>query len=147
VTQRTIYSVLVAVLLVVVLALLELVTGGVSAQGDSTPSPNLNDGLELAQNFSGRNADWTPVIQVFDGVEMVLVPAGCFEMGSTQYDDERPIHQVCFDEPFWLDRTDWCIRGGMSGKQIRWCGMGIPTARQQMWVVFQAEPHGWGPWT
>jgi hypothetical protein len=29
------------------------------------------------------NADWEPVIREFNGVEMVLVPAGCFMMGST----------------------------------------------------------------
>jgi formylglycine-generating enzyme required for sulfatase activity len=64
--------------------------------------------LERAQNFSGvRNTDWEPFIQAFDGVEMVLVPAGCFMMGSENgEDDERPVHEVCFDDPFWLDRYE-----------------------------------------
>lgn len=54
-----------------------------------------------------HNADWTPVIREFDGVEMVLVPAGCFEMGSaTGNEREMPVHQQCFDEPFWIDRYE-----------------------------------------
>ncbi len=40
-------------------------------------------------------------------VEMVLVPAGCFMMGSEDDDDdETPVHEQCFDEPFWIDRYE-----------------------------------------
>ncbi len=40
-------------------------------------------------------------------VEMVQVPAGCFWMGSVTGDsDERPVHEVCFDAPFWIDRFE-----------------------------------------
>lgn len=54
-----------------------------------------------------RNTDWTPVTQEFDGVTMVQVPAGCFNMGSEDIsDDERPVNQQCFDGPFWIDRTE-----------------------------------------
>jgi len=58
----------------------------------------------------------------FDGVAMVLVPQGCFQMGTTdeqmQYainelgalrewiDDEIPAHEQCFDTPFWIDKTE-----------------------------------------
>lgn len=53
------------------------------------------------------NADWTPVIEEFNGVEMVRVPAGCFEMGHDDgRRDERPAHQFCFDEAFWIDRYE-----------------------------------------
>jgi formylglycine-generating enzyme required for sulfatase activity len=53
------------------------------------------------------NDQWTPVIQEFDGVEMALVPTGCFMMGSEDGEDnERPIHEQCFDEPFWIDVTE-----------------------------------------
>ncbi|MCD4685803.1 MAG: SUMF1/EgtB/PvdO family nonheme iron enzyme [Anaerolineae bacterium] len=62
--------------------------------------------LDLAQNFSGDNDDWEPFVQEFDGVAMVLVPAGCFMMGSTDWDDTQPVHEVCFDEPFWMDRYE-----------------------------------------
>ncbi len=54
-----------------------------------------------------RNAEWTPVIQKFQNVEMVEVPPGCFTMGSEDgRRDERPTSQVCFDEPYWIDRTE-----------------------------------------
>lgn len=54
-----------------------------------------------------RNEDWTPVIQEFDGFEMVKVPPGCFMMGSEDgRRDERPVTRVCFDAPFWIDRFE-----------------------------------------
>jgi formylglycine-generating enzyme required for sulfatase activity len=39
---------------------------------------------------------------------MVLVPAGCFTMGTdAEHDvDERPAHQVCFTTPFWMDKFE-----------------------------------------
>jgi len=37
---------------------------------------------------------------------MVLIPAGCFQMGSTdEDDDEKPVHQVCLDA-FSMDKYD-----------------------------------------
>jgi hypothetical protein len=51
-----------------------------------------------------RNDDWEPVIREFDGIEMALVPVGCFMMGSEDGDwDEVPVNEQCFDEPFWID--------------------------------------------
>ncbi|NDJ60123.1 MAG: hypothetical protein GYB67_03310, partial [Chloroflexi bacterium] len=53
------------------------------------PASNLTSAaLERAWTFSGGNADWSPVWHRFDGVNgvpvtMMLVPAGCFMMGST----------------------------------------------------------------
>ena len=60
------------------------------------------------------------VAQEFDGVTMVLVPAGCFmmgtpddeiarlntEYGTDQFLNESPQHEVCFDQPFWIDQTE-----------------------------------------
>jgi formylglycine-generating enzyme required for sulfatase activity len=82
-----------------------------------TPTP---DPLDAARNFGGGNVDWTPVVQVFDGIEMVLVPAGCFWMGSTAGShNEQPLHKLCFEAPFWIDRTEVtrsmyaaCVAGG-----------------------------------
>ena len=63
-------------------------------------------GMSLSNPVT-RNADWTPVERDFDGVTMVLVPAGCFDMGSEDGpDDEQPVHEVCFDEPFWIDKYE-----------------------------------------
>lgn len=53
------------------------------------------------------NAEWTPVSDVFNGVEMVQVPPGCFTMGSTVgRRDEQPTHEICFEEAFWIDRYE-----------------------------------------
>ncbi|MGV2433596.1 MAG UNVERIFIED_CONTAM: hypothetical protein LVT10_00775 [Anaerolineae bacterium] len=49
--------------------------------------------IERARTFTAtRNADWQPFNHVFrDGVKRVLVPVGCFMMGSNDgYDDENP---------------------------------------------------------
>lgn len=83
--------------------------------------------LTLAQTGVSHNADWTPLIQSFNGVDMVLVPAGCFMMGSTDqqidatlamceaanvpcerswFADEQPVAKQCFSTPFWIDRYE-----------------------------------------
>jgi formylglycine-generating enzyme required for sulfatase activity len=78
-------------------------------------------------NPTSEILEWKPVIEKINGVKMVLVPAGCFMMGSTDeelqvavrlcrevrgesgfceksiYRDEQPVHRQCFDQPFWLD--------------------------------------------
>jgi eukaryotic-like serine/threonine-protein kinase len=40
-----------------------------------------------------------------DGMQMMDVPAGEFNMGSLSISDARPIHKVFLDE-FWIDRTE-----------------------------------------
>lgn len=39
---------------------------------------------------------------------MMIVPAGCFMMGFDNSGDvdERPAHQICFSEPFWIDKFE-----------------------------------------
>lgn len=75
----------------------------------STPTPT-NTSIppeEIAKTPVAQNADWTPVERDFDGVTMVLVPVGCFMMGSDNGDeDEQPVHEQCFDEPFWIDKYE-----------------------------------------
>ncbi|MBN1202382.1 MAG: SUMF1/EgtB/PvdO family nonheme iron enzyme [Anaerolineae bacterium] len=66
----------------------------------TTPDPR-QAALDRARTFEGGNDDWEPVVQTFDGVEMVLVPAGCFEMGEDVEDNEQ-----CFEEPFWISRYE-----------------------------------------
>jgi len=73
-----------------------------TSDSSATPSP-----LGSAGNPVTANAQWTPVVQNFDGVPMVLVPAGCFMMGSTNGNsDEQPVNEQCFDEAFWIGQTE-----------------------------------------
>jgi len=70
----------------------------------NTPQPTATITAEIGFTPITQNEDWTPQEQEFDGVTMVLVPAGCFMMGSTTGNsDEAPVHEQCFDTPFWID--------------------------------------------
>ncbi|MCC7449892.1 MAG: SUMF1/EgtB/PvdO family nonheme iron enzyme [Anaerolineae bacterium] len=53
------------------------------------------------------NTAWKPIEYEFNGVPMVLVPAGCFNMGSNNGNkDERPPTPICFSSPFWIDTIE-----------------------------------------
>lgn len=63
--------------------------------------------LAMALYGASSNAEWQPLVQEFDGVAMVLVPAGCFMMGSDDGEEnEQPVHEVCIETPFWIDRYE-----------------------------------------
>jgi iron(II)-dependent oxidoreductase len=54
-----------------------------------------------------RNADWTPLVQDFDGVAMAQVPPGCFMMGNEDgRRDEKPVSEICFNRPYWIDQYE-----------------------------------------
>jgi formylglycine-generating enzyme required for sulfatase activity len=89
---------------------------------------------EIACTGVSSNDQWTTVIREFDGIPMVLVPAGCFTMGSTDeqieyhltlldrrgfYRDEQPAHRQCFSEPFWIDLYE--VTNGQYGSCGWWC--------------------------
>jgi formylglycine-generating enzyme required for sulfatase activity len=40
------------------------------------------------------------------GIELVLVPAGSFKMGSNSYDDERPVHDVTISMAFYMGKYE-----------------------------------------
>jgi formylglycine-generating enzyme required for sulfatase activity len=65
--------------------------------------------IESARNFSGtNNSDWQPLSYVFDdAVPMVLVPAGCNQMGNSEYTNfgQEDGGRQCFDT-FWIDHTE-----------------------------------------
>lgn len=78
----------------------------------ATPDP-LQAEIDAARAFSGSNTGWQARYpdgfqHTFeDGVPMVLVPADCFMMGSTDgQPDELPVHEECFTKPFWIDLTE-----------------------------------------
>jgi len=124
-----------------------------------------------AENPVTSNDQWTPVIQEFNGVEMVLVPAGCYTMGSTDvqidaalaaceagggavqegvggqcdrawFADEQPVTEICFDEPFWIDRYEvingqFAQLGGQAARDSRFTGDNRP--REQItWLEARA---------
>ena len=75
-----------------------------------TPSPTSTFTPTTAPGYPGgaeiqHNGDWTVVVQDFDGVKMVLVPNGCFMMGSETEGDEQPIEKQCLSA-FWIDQTE-----------------------------------------
>jgi iron(II)-dependent oxidoreductase len=65
---------------------------------------------EQACQGVSANAAWTPVMREFNGIQTVLVPAGCFQMGyEDNLPEERPVHRICFEHPFWIDRTETTV--------------------------------------
>ena len=80
----------------------------------STPSPSptatLTEeqrALRLAVGGVNSNEEWTPYTKNLLGLEMVLVPSGCFFMGSEDGDeDERPMREQCVETPFWIGRFE-----------------------------------------
>lgn len=76
----------------------EIVTPVPTSAPDSTSA--IFDGIQ-------KNDDWRPYSQQFNGIEMMLVPVGCFQMGRADGDvDETPVHQQCIERPFWIDKTE-----------------------------------------
>lgn len=85
------------------------------------------------------NKDWTPQVNIFDGVEMILVPSGCFLMGTSEVDIanqrglsfEAPQTKICFDAPFWLDKNDvtneqFAKFNGKAAHPSKWTGDNRP---------------------
>lgn len=63
---------------------------------------------------------------------MVLVPVGCFMMGSEDGDsDEQPVHPQCIEEPFWIDKyevtnADFARLGGKKADPSSFSGANRP---------------------
>jgi iron(II)-dependent oxidoreductase len=114
-------------LLVGVVLLLGAIVGTFLVRSGSRQLPDTAP--ELAAKGVSRNADWAPIVLRLDGLDMTLVPAGCFIMGSTdlqlvsainscerffgsgkcQVDfrkSETPPHEVCFNHPFWIGQNE-----------------------------------------
>lgn len=108
-----------------ILAALVIVVLGGAALLLPNLRPAITDPLTLAQAGVTRNSDWTPYTQDFGGVTMALVPKGCFRMGSDANSDERPIHEQCFEQPFWIDvyevtNAQFTLFGGQAAIPSQW---------------------------
>lgn len=120
-----------AIALIVAAAILGIIAILASTDGEeensSSSDNNENPIMATAATGVSSNAEWEPYVQEFNGIQMVLVPAGCFTMGSTDeqldlvmqmcddanyscsrswFQNEQPAHEQCFDKPFWIDRTE-----------------------------------------
>jgi formylglycine-generating enzyme required for sulfatase activity len=125
-----------------------------------TPLPDLDgDPPSLGYAMVNRNDAWTPHTESIGGVEMALVPAGCFTLGSTDeqvddawrycealrgegrcfrnsYQNEQPAIEHCFDEPFWIDVYE--VTNAQYGSSGEWEGGELP--REQVnWVEAMAH--------
>ncbi|MGF1505101.1 MAG: SUMF1/EgtB/PvdO family nonheme iron enzyme [Anaerolineae bacterium] len=100
-----------------------------TATNEPTPEPTIEPTPETVDPVtplftSGvtNNSQWGWYEQTIDGVEMVLIPPGCFTMGSTNAErsQERPQHEVCIDAPFWLDKHE--VTNAQYGRQGSYSG-------------------------
>jgi formylglycine-generating enzyme required for sulfatase activity len=81
-------------------------------------------GMSAANPVTG-NTQWSWVTQEANGLEWVLVPAGCFTMGDKDgFTEETPENQQCFDAPFWITRTE--ITNQQFGSPGVWAGDKVP---------------------
>ncbi len=119
---------------------------GRTPDGAPTPEPTHEDQTTPSATPDvgpvTRNADWEPIIRHFNGVQMALVPSGCFLMGSVEdsalelcgtyygdcerewFEDEAPQHAVCFDEPYWIDVVE--VSNAQYGSSGEWSGSNLP---------------------
>jgi len=106
-------------------------TTAATATTQSTDTPPQPTATTASLGYPGypvtRNADWLPMVRTFDGMEMVLVPAGGFTMGIDEgqvdaawqqclavlpscnrslFEDERAQQRINFERPFWIGRYE-----------------------------------------
>lgn len=114
-----------------------------------------------------RNANWTPIERDFNGVPMVLVPAGCFVITSGENAEAPNLNGECVNTPVWLDKYEvtngrygstgcetWSDAANQPRNCVTWfeardfCiaqGGRLPTAIE--WLYASGGPEGWVfPW-
>jgi formylglycine-generating enzyme required for sulfatase activity len=96
-------------------------------------------------------------IRPADGAEMVFVPAGQFQMGSTDADsdagdEEKPAHNVTLDA-FWIDKTEvtneqyrQCVEAGACEEPSCWDNADLNAAAQPVVCVTWDDAHAYAEW-
>lgn len=110
--------------------LVETAATEVSTQNQEPATPEAGQPASLGDRDMPSNADWEPVIQEFDGVEMALVPAGCFMMGDSELESAQPVHEVCITDAYWIDLAEvsngqFERLGGQAANEVRFPGHDI----------------------
>lgn len=101
-------------------------------EDDEEPTTIATYFVDFNNQRQTNNEDWEIVAQEFDSVAMVLVPQGCFAMGNKDGSaDEKPVHQVCLDNSFWLDtyeasNAQFSEFGGLAEDSSKFTDLNLP---------------------
>ncbi|MBZ0317961.1 MAG: SUMF1/EgtB/PvdO family nonheme iron enzyme [Anaerolineae bacterium] len=120
---RLIFGFITAIIVVTLLALIFLNNLDENSNPASLTNTQTPTEEEVAIGFDPveKNADWQVIRWNFDGVDMVLVPSGCFLMGDDNGSlEQQPAYRICFERPFWIDKTE--VTNGQYGSSGYWSG-------------------------
>ncbi len=97
------YSLLAGSILSIAFVLLRIPGVGTAAVPTVTPTA-----APTPIPAGASNDAWTPVYETINGIEMALVPVGCFRMGNDPASDTGMADggEQCFEQPFWIGRTE-----------------------------------------
>ncbi|MCI5148285.1 MAG: formylglycine-generating enzyme family protein [Candidatus Electrothrix sp. MAN1_4] len=78
--------------------------------GSSASSQAAKKPVSAAKSDRSAPQQGDPMTDPITGMELVYIPKGCFQMGSSQNekdrdDDEGPVHEVCVDG-FWMGKYE-----------------------------------------
>lgn len=107
--------------------------------GETASLPFLGGGIAAMLGMENRpvtaNNQWAPYMQSFNGLDFMLVPTGCFVMGSTDgRPNESPTSERCFTQPFWIGRTE--VSNAQYGAYGYWS---LPVQPRENVTWFQAR--------
>lgn len=151
---RSIYRIIISIIAIIVLVLIliifqdNLLNKNSKQEGGTKLSSNipiisltpetvvLSDYIfQKAMTNIVDNDTWTPYSQDVDGVQMVLVPVGCFTIGSTDeqlegykgsdFSDEQPAIEHCITKPYLIDKYEVSNAqfnqfGGQASRESTW---------------------------
>ena len=111
---------------------------------------SLEEKLQFVDEYNPENGGngWIPIEHDFNGVTMVLVPAGCFNIGNdlAAYNGAIDGGIQCFDEPFWIGKyevtnaefAEFIAAGGYDNPDY-WTEIGWETQQSNEWT----QPEYW----